>query len=118
MVITKDLSRFGRNSSLAGLYINFTFLKYGVRYIAVADHFDTIDLNSTDYDIAGIKDWVNELFTKGTSRTIRAVNKAKSERGVPQTTNVPYGYMKEPNDPKHWIVDTEGRQKSTSSMTA
>ena len=47
-VVTKDLSRLGRNSSLTGLYINFTFPKYGVRYIAINDHFDTIDPNSTD----------------------------------------------------------------------
>ncbi len=107
VVITKDLSRFGRNSSLTGLYINFTFPKYGVRYIAVTDHFDTIDPNSTDYDIAGIKNWFNEFFAKDTSRKIRAVNKAKGERGVPLTTNVPYGYMKDPDDPKHWIVDPE-----------
>ena len=52
---TKDLSRLGRNSSLTGLYINFTFPKYNVRYIAINDHFDTIDPNSTDSDIAGIK---------------------------------------------------------------
>ena len=58
-VITKDLSRLGRNSSLTGLYINYTFPQYGVRYIAVNDHFDTIDPNSTDNDIAGIKNWFN-----------------------------------------------------------
>ena len=53
--ITKDLPRLGRNSSLTGLYINFTFPKYNVRYIAINDHFDIIDPNSTDSDIAGIK---------------------------------------------------------------
>ena len=52
---TKDLSRLWRNSSLTGLYINFTFPKYNVRYIAINDYFDTIDHNSTDSDIAGIK---------------------------------------------------------------
>ena len=57
---TKDLSRLGRNSSLTGLYINFTFPKYGVRYIAINDHFDTIDPNSTDNDVAGIKNWFND----------------------------------------------------------
>ena len=71
--ITKDLSRLGRNSSLTGLYINFTFPKYNVRYIAINDHFDTIDPNSTDSDIAGIKNWFNEFFAKDTSRKIRAV---------------------------------------------
>ena len=41
--ITKDLSRLGRNSALTGLYTNFTFPQYGVRYIAINDNFDTID---------------------------------------------------------------------------
>ena len=89
VVITKDLSRLGRNSSLTGLYINYTFPQYGVRYIAINDHFDTIDPNSTDNDIAGIKNWFNEFFAKDTSRKIRAVNKAKGERGERLTTNVP-----------------------------
>ena len=103
--ITKDLSRLGRNSSLTGLYINFTFPKYNVRYIAINDHFDTIDPNSTDSDIAGIKNWFNEFFAKDTSRKIRAVNKAKGERGVPLTTNVPFGYRKDPEDKMKWVVD-------------
>ena len=104
-VIVKDLSRLGRNSSLTGLYINFTFPKYNVRYIAINDHFDTIDPNSTDSDIAGIKNWFNEFFAKDTSRKIRAVQKAKGERGVPLTTNVPFGYRKDPEDKTKWIVD-------------
>ena len=107
---TKDLSRLGRNSSLTGLYINFTFPKYGVRYIAINDHFDTIDPNSTDNDVAGIKNWFNEFFAKDTSRKIRAVNKAKGERGVPLTTNVPFGYFKDPNDKTRWIVDEAAAQ--------
>ncbi len=107
---TKDLSRLGRNSSLTGLYINFTFPKYGVRYIAINDHFDTIDPNSTDNDVAGIKNWFNEFFAKDTSRKIRAVNKAKGERGVPLTTNVPFEYLKDPNDKTRWIVDEAAAQ--------
>ena len=105
VVLTKDLSRLGRNSSLTGLYINFTFPKYSVRYIAINDHFDTIDPNSTDNDVAGIKNWLNEFFAKDTSRKIRAVQKAKGERGVPLTTNVPFGYRKDPEDRTKWIVD-------------
>ena len=101
----EDLSRLGRNSSLTGLYINFTFPKYNVRYIAINDHFDTIDPNSTDSDIAGIKNWFNEFFAKDTSRKIRAVNKAKGERGVPLTVNVPFGYRKDPEDKTKWVVD-------------
>ena len=106
--ITKDLSRLGRNSALTGLYINFTFPKYGVRYIAINDHFDTIDPNSTDNDMAGIKNWFNEFFAKDTSRKIRAVNKAKGVRGVPLTTNIPYGYKKGENGA--WEVDEESAE--------
>ena len=106
-VITKDLSRLGRNSALTGLYINYTFPQYGVRYIAVNDHFDPINPNSTDSDMAGIRNWFNEFFAKDTSRKIRAVNKAKGERGERLTVNVPYGYKSDPDDKNKWIIDEE-----------
>ncbi len=105
VAITKDLSRLGRNSALTGLYTNFTFPQHGVRFIAINDNFDTIDPNSTDNDFAGIKNWFNEFYARDTSRKIRAVQKSKGERGIPLTTNVPYGYLKDPENPIHWIVD-------------
>lgn len=103
--ISKDLSRLGRNSALTGLYTNFTFPQYGVRYIAINDNFDTIDPNSTDNDFAGIKNWFNEFYARDTSRKIRAVQKSKGERGVPLTVNVPYGYLKDPEKPTRWKID-------------
>ncbi len=109
-VITKDLSRLGRNSALTGLYINYTFPQNDVRYIAINDHFDSINPNSTDSDIAGIKNWFNEFFAKDTSRKIRVVQKAKGERGERLTVHVPYGYMKNPENPKEWIIDEEAAQ--------
>lgn len=109
-VITKDLSRLGRNSALTGLYINYTFPQNDVRYIAINDHFDSINPNSTDSDIAGIKNWFNEFFAKDTSRKIRAAQKAKGERGERLTVHVPYGYMKNPENPKEWIIDEEAAQ--------
>lgn len=105
VVITKDLSRFGRNSAMVGMYINVTFAQHGVRYIAINDNFDTIDPNSVDNDFAGLKNWFNEFFARDTSRKIRAVNKSKGERGEPLTTNVPFGYLKNPEDTKQWLVD-------------
>ena len=109
-VITKDLSRLGRNSALTGLYINYTFPQNDVRYIAINDHFDSINPNSTDSDIAGIKNWFNEFFAKDTSRKIRAVQKAKGERGERLTVHVPYGYMKNPENLKEWMIDEEAAQ--------
>ena len=116
-VITKDLSRLGRNSALTGLYINYTFPQNDVRYIAINDHFDSINPNSTDSDIAGIKNWFNEFFAKDTSRKIRAVQKAKGERGERLTVHVPYGYMKNPENPKEWIIDEEAAQVVTKIFT-
>lgn len=99
VAIAKDLSRLGRNSALTGLYTNFTFPQNGVRFIAINDNYDTIDPNRVDNDFAGIKNWFNEFYARDTSRKIRAVQKAKGERGVPLTTNVPYGYVKRPGEP-------------------
>ena len=105
VAITKDLSRLGRNSALTGLYTNFTFPQNGVRFIAINDNYDTIDPNRVDNDFAGIKNWFNEFYARDTSRKIRAVQKAKGERGVPLTTNVPYGYVKDPENPRRWVAD-------------
>ena len=105
VAITKDLSRLGRNSALTGLYTNFTFPQNGVRFIAINDNYDTIDPNRVDNDFAGIKNWFNEFYARDTSRKIRAVQKAKGERGVPLTTNVPYGYVKDLENPRRWVVD-------------
>ena len=106
-VIVKDLSRFSRNSAMSGMLINFTFAEHGVRFIAINDNYDTIDPNSVNNDFAGIKSWFNEFYARDTSRKIRAVQKAKGERGISLTVNVPYGYIKDPDDAHHWIVDKE-----------
>ena len=95
---------------MTGMYTNITFAKYGVRFIAINDNYDTIDPNSVDNDFAGLKNWFNEFYSRDTSRKIRAVNKAKGERGVPLTSMLPYGYLKDPDNPGHWIVDREAAQ--------
>lgn len=107
VLITKDLSRLGRNSSLVGLYTNFTFPKYDVRYIAINDQFDTIDQTSINNDFAGIKNWFNEFYAKDTSRKIRNAKYSMGERGLPMTTCIPYGYLKSQYNPKQWIIDPE-----------
>lgn len=110
ILLTKDLSRLGRNSAMVGLYTTYTFPENGVRYIAINDNYDTADQISVSNDFAGIKNWFNDFFARDTSRKIRAVNKSRGERGIPLTVNVPYGYMKDPENPKHWIVDPEAAE--------
>lgn len=100
-VIVKDLSRFGRNSALTGMYINITFAQYDMRFIAINDNYDTIDPNSVDNDFAGLKNWFNKFYARDCSRKIRAANKTKGERGEPLTSMVPYKYQKDPERPGH-----------------
>ena len=105
VLLTKDLSRLGRNSTMTGMFINITFAKHDVRYIAINDNFDSANQNSVDNDFAGIRMWFNEFYARDTSRKIRAVNKAKGERGEHLTTIPPFGYIKDPENPKQWIID-------------
>ncbi|MBR5338707.1 MAG: recombinase family protein [Lachnospiraceae bacterium] len=107
VLLTKDLSRLGRNSTMTGMFINITFAKHNVRYIAINDNFDSANQNSVDNDFAGIRMWFNEFYARDTSRKIRAVNKAKGERGEHLTNHPPFGYIKDPEDPKQWIIDEE-----------
>jgi len=110
VVITKDLSRLGRNSAMTNLYQNFIFPDNGVRFIAINDAVDTIDQTSINNDMAGMKNWFNEFYARDTSRKVRAVKRAQGERGEHICVNCPYGYMKDPENPKRWIVDEEAAQ--------
>ena len=103
-VITKDLSRLGRNYLKTGELIEIVFPENGVRYIAINDGVDTA---REDNEFTPLRNWFNEFYARDTSRKIRAVQKAKGERGVPLTVNVPYGYVKDPENLKHWLVDPE-----------
>lgn len=78
-IITKDLSRLGRNQLHTGLYIEERFPMFGVRYIAINDNVDTD--NSESSELMPFKNLFNEWFVRDTSRKIRAVQRAKAERG-------------------------------------
>lgn len=79
IIVTKDLSRLGRNQLHTGLYIEERFPMFGVRYIAINDNVDTDSSESND--LMPFKNLFNEWFIRDTSRKIRAVLKAKAERG-------------------------------------
>lgn len=104
IIVTKDLSRLGRNQLHTGLYIEERFPMFGVRYIAINDNVNT-DSNESN-DLMPFKNLFNEWFIRDTSRKIRAVLKAKAERGERLGTRAPYGYRKDP-DTKKLIVDEE-----------
>ncbi len=89
-VITKDLSRLGRDYLMTGMYIEIFFPQHNIRYIAVNDGVDTEKGND---DFVGIRNYFNDFFARDTSKKIRAVQKAKAERGERVGSKVPYGYM-------------------------
>ena len=104
IIVTKDLSRLGRNQLHTGLYIEERFPMFGVRYIAINDNVDTDSSESND--LMPFKNLFNEWFIRDTNRKIRAVLKAKAERGEWLGTRAPYGYIRNP-DTKKLEVDEE-----------
>lgn len=103
-VIVKDQSRLGRDYLQTGMLMEVTFPQYDVRFIAVNDGVDSANGTS---DYAGIRNYFNDLYARDTSRKIRAVQRAKGERGERVGTTIPYGYMKNPDDPKQLLPDPE-----------
>lgn len=104
-LITKDLSRLGRNYIEVGQYTELIFPRLEVRYIAINDNYDS--LYSEGNELAPFKNLFNEWYARDTSKKIRAVVKAKAERGERVGTVIPYGYKKDPEIKGHLIVDEE-----------
>ncbi|CYU78339.1 recombinase family protein [Streptococcus suis] len=103
--IVKDLSRLGRSYIKVGQLTEITFPSFDVRFIALNDGIDSNKLNETNSIFLPIKSLMDEMYAADTSKKIRAVFQAKAKSGVPVTTNPPYGYLKDPNNPKNWIID-------------
>jgi len=102
-IITKDLSRLGRNHLHVGLYTEEYFPKNNVRYIAINDNVDTANPNSSGTDMAAFYNIFNEFHVKETSKKIRATWRIKAQRGERVATRPAYGYMKNPDNPKQII---------------
>ena len=105
MIITKDLSRLGRNYVQSGYYTETYFPEHNVRYIAILDNIDT-GLDSANNDIAPFKSILNEMYAKDTSKKINSVLQSKRKQGEYLGT-APYGYKKDPENKYHLIKDEE-----------
>ena len=108
MVITKDLSRLGRDYVQTGLYTETYFPEHNVRYIAILDNIDT-GLDSANNDIAPFKSILNEMYAKDTSKKINSVLQSKRQQGEYLGT-APYGYKKDPDNKYHLIIDEEAAE--------
>ena len=103
-VITKDLSRLGRNYLKTGELIEIIFPEYGVRYIAINDGVDT---SRDDNEFTPLRNWFNEFYARDTSKKIRAVKQAKAQKGERVNGEAPYGYLINPDNKNHLLPDPE-----------
>lgn len=104
-VIVKDLSRFGRNYIVAGQYLEEYFPSHNVHFMAINDGVDSRDENSNDF--TPMKNYFNEYYAKDCSKKCRASIKIKAATGARVGSRPPFGYKKDPNDPKRKIVIDE-----------
>ena len=106
MVITKDLSRLGRDYIETGQYIEKYFPMKRVRYVALLDGIDT-ELDTTNNDIAPFKAVINDMYSRDNSKKIRTALKSMQLKGKWVGSCPPLGYMKDPNNKNHLIENKE-----------
>lgn len=104
LVLTKDLSRLGRDYITTGQYTEIYFPLKGVRYIAVNDGYDS---QNPGNDMAPFQNIVNEMYARDTSRKIRSAFEARMRRGEFIGSRPPYGYRRDPGDRRHLVPDEE-----------
>ena len=105
LVLTKDMSRIGRDYLQTGFYTEVLFRKFGVRFIAIGNSIDSADPSSSEF--APFVNIMSEWYLRDLSRKQRTAIRVKGESGKPTTNCAIYGYRKDPNDKYHWLIDEE-----------
>lgn len=104
-IIVKDLSRFGRDYIECGKYIEKIFPQLGIRFIAVNDGFDTASANSADSIVVPFKNLINDSYSRDISIKVRSNLDVKRRQGEFISNFTVYGYIKDPQDKNHLLVD-------------
>ena len=102
-VIVKDLSRFGRNYLEVGNYLEVVYPTLGVKFIAIQENVDT--LSGTGTEMMPFHNIFNEWYASQTSKKVRAVWAMKAANGLRTNFNVPFGYIRDPEDQEKWLID-------------
>ena len=102
-LLVKDLSRLGRNYIEVGRLMEEFFPEHNIRLVAVSDNIDT---DEGENEMAPIRNLFNEWYARDISKKRRISNKIKGNAGEP-LGQPPYGYIKDPDNPKHWIIEEE-----------
>ena len=103
-IIVKDMSRLGRDYLQVGMYTEIIFPDHDIHFIAVNDG---VDSTQGDNEFTPFRNIINEWYAKDTRKKIRAVKKAKGMAGEHIGSHAPYGYRKNPDNLKEWLVDDE-----------
>jgi len=106
MVVTKDLSRLGRDYIKTGYYVEEYFPIKKVRYVSILDGIDTYK-NTSNNDIAPFKALFNDMVSKDTSKKIQSILKNKKEQGLFLGSKAPYGYKKDKTNKNKLVIDEE-----------
>lgn len=105
LVIVKDLSRFGREYAQMGMYIENDFEDWNIRFISIGENIDT--LNGTDEILMPITNVINSQYAKECSRKTKQAHRALAKEGKFIGSRAPFGYIKDPKDRHHLLVDEE-----------
>lgn len=104
-IITKDLSRFGRDHIMSGYYLENFFRQKNIRYIAINDNMDSFDDNS--YDMLSFKLSFNDYYPRDISKKIKKVKNMKMRNGEYQAGQPPFGYKKSEREKNKLVIDPE-----------
>lgn len=104
-LLVKDLSRIGRDYLQTGFYTEVVFRKFGVHFVAIGNSVDSNDPGSSEF--APFINIMSEWYLRDLSRKQRTAIRVKGESGKPTTNQAIYGYVKDPNDKYHWLIDEE-----------
>ena len=104
-VLTKDMSRIGRDYLQTGFYTEVLFAQKGVRFISISNGVDSADHNSGEF--APFLNIMNEWYVRDCSRKQKAQYQVRGRSGKPTTNTIPYGFKKDPEMKHHWLVDEE-----------
>lgn len=105
-IVVKDFSRLGRNYVETGHYLQDFFPLYHLRFISVNDHYDSLTSDPGSMAIA-MKNIVDDYYSKDLSRKVSASLDVKRKEGIHNWGHPPYGYVRAPDNPAFWIIDTE-----------
>lgn len=107
-VVTKDLSRFGRNYAEAGMYLDHFFVERDIRFIAAQDGVDTL---RKGFDISvPMRNIINDFYARDVSQKTKAAKESRAKQGMFLGSKAPYGYVKDHNNRHRLVVDDEAAE--------